>query len=199
MRARLCIALVTACAACAAAACGNDGARPPDRDPTTPTDLAPGRRIKRLTADQFARSLQVATGQTWSRYATYAGALGKADWSEITEEGVDIGVTFDKLVTDAARETCGRAVNATDQAILRYATAADRPGVDGADAKILANLKYLMLRFLGEDISADDDPRLAPWLGLLHGGTPPATDAAMRQRWVAVCIGLVTHPDFLTY
>ena len=182
----------------ALAACGSDPTSdPPDRDPTTPTDTAPGRRLRRLSADQLARSLQVATGQTWSRYAQYAGALGKADWSQITAEGTDIGVTFDKLVTDAARETCGRAVTAPGQAILRHAALADRPGT--GDAKLLANLKYLLLRFHGLDISADDDPRLAPWLGILHGGTPPTTDAVMGQRWSAVCIGLATHPDFLTY
>ncbi len=178
--------------------CGGDPEpTPPDRDPGSPTDVEPGRRVRRLSADQFARSLQVATNQTWSRYAQFAGALGKADWSQITEEGTDIGVTFEKLVTDAARETCRRAVSAPGQAIMRHAVLADRPGA--GDARILANLKYLVLRFHGLDITADDDPRLAPWLGILRGGTAPTTDALMGQRWEAVCIGLVTHPDFLTY
>lgn len=191
---RACLALVLA-----VAACGSDPetTSPPGRDPETPTDTAPGRRIRRLSADQFSRSLQVATGQTWTRYAQYAGALGKADWSQITEEGTDIGVTFDKLVADAARETCRKAVTAPGQAIMRYASVSDRPGV--ADVKILANLKYLMLRFLGEDITADDDPRLEPWLGIIYGGSRITTDALMATRWEAICIGLATHPDFLTY
>jgi hypothetical protein len=181
----------------AVAACGDESTTPPDREPEGPTDLAPGRRIRRLSADQFARSLQVATGQTWSRYAQFAGALGKADWAQITEEGTDIGLTFDKLVTDAARETCRRAVTAPGLAIMRQATLADRPGT--GDARLRANLKYLLLRFHGIDVSADDDPRLAPWLEVLRGAPAPTTDAAMAQRWEAVCIGLVTHPDFLTY
>ena len=181
-----------------AGACGSEPTTsPPDRDPESPTDPAPGRRVRRLTADQFAKSLQVATGQTWSRYAQYAGALGKADWSQITEEGTDIGVTFDKLVTDAAREACGRAVTAPGQAIMRFAALSDRPAYN--DDKILANLKYLLLRFHGVDVTADDDPRLAPWLGIIRGGAAPASDTAMGQRWTAVCIGLATHPDFLTY
>lgn len=181
------------------AACGSEptAPQPPDRDPEVPTDIAPARRIRRLSADQFARSLQVATGQTWSRYAQFAGALGKADWSQITQEGTDIGVTFEKLVGDAARETCRRAITAPGQAILRHAVLADRPGT--GDAKIKANLKYLLMRFHGLDITADDDPRLAPWLGILYGGSPITTDAAMGTRWEAVCIGLATHPDFLTY
>jgi hypothetical protein len=60
----------------ALAACGSDRDDSPDRDPIGPTDLAPARRVRRLTADQFARSLAVATGQAWSRYATYAEAMG---------------------------------------------------------------------------------------------------------------------------
>jgi hypothetical protein len=187
------LALLVAVAACG----GEPEPTPPDRTPESPTDSEPGRRLRRLSADQFARSLQVVTGQTWSRYAQFAGALGKADWSQITEEGVDIGVTFDKLVTDAARETCRRAVTAPGQAIMRHATLADRPAT--AREAVRTNLKYLLLRFHGVDVTADDDPRLAPWLGILEGGTPPATDAQMGQRWEAVCIGLATHVDFLTY
>lgn len=182
------------------AACGSDPSAPPDppvRDPEVPTDMAAGRRIRRLSADQFNRSLQVATGQTWTRYAQFSSALGKADWSQITQEGDDIGVTFEKLTTDAARETCRRAVTAPGQAIMRFAALADRPGA--GDAKIRANLKYLLMRFHGVDVTADDDPRMTPWLSILQGGTAPTTDALMGARWEAVCIGLATHPDFLTY
>ena len=55
-------------------ACGSAAEDPPDRDPVGPTDPAPGRRVRRLTADQFARSLQVATGQAWTRWASPTSA-----------------------------------------------------------------------------------------------------------------------------
>jgi|JI10StandDraft_1071094.scaffolds.fasta_scaffold09253_9 hypothetical protein len=181
------------------AACGSTGDDPPDRDPVGPTDPAPGRRVRRLTADQFARSLEIATGQAWTRYATYAEALGKPDFGELTDEGTDLSVTFDKLVHDAAREACGRAVDLDrtggGTVIMREARPADR----GDRAKAEANLRYLFLRFLGVAIDAGDDPRLAPWLGLLEAAPAPTTDVEMATRWKAVCIGLVTHPDFLTY
>ena len=183
----------------AVAACSSSDDPPPGRDPIGPADPTPARRVRRPTADQFARSLQVATGQAWTKYATYAEALGKPDFGELTDEGTELSVTFDKLVHDAARETCGKAVDldrtTSATVIMRHARPADR----GDHAKYVANLEYLFLRFLGVHIDSADDPRLAPWLTLLEAAPAPATDVDMATRWKAVCIGLVTHPDFVTY
>jgi hypothetical protein len=170
----------------------------PERDPGGTSDLTPGRRVRRLTADQFHRSLQIATGQSWSRYAERAAALGRADFAETTDEGTDFSVTFDKLVHDAARESCKRAVAADRSGadvILRHAGASDR-----GKAELFANVRYLVLRFLGFAVDDGADPRVAPWLALLRAGRfPMISDDEMALRWEAVCIGLVTHPDFLTY
>ena len=175
---------------------------PPDKDPGDPTDPADGRRLSRLTADQFHRSLQVATGQTWSQFENFAATLGRADFVEINDEGRDLSITFDKLVHDAARETCKEAVNADVLAIpapgviLARATVADR-----GTPELAANLQYMLLRFFGQKVTDAADARLLPWLELLthDDGTGPITDETMAERWKAVCIGFVTHPDFVTY
>lgn len=123
----------------------------------------------------------------------FASARGERDG-----EGLDLSVTFDKLVHDAAREACGKAVDldrtAAGTVIMRDARPADRD-----HAKYVANLQYLHLRFLGVKVDAADDARLAPWLTLLEAEPVPTTDTTMATRWKAVCIGLATHPDFLTY
>ena len=71
------------------------------------------------------------------------------------------------------------------------------------EAALAGNVQYLLLRFLGERVTDDDDPRLAPWMRVLtlraEDATEPLTDLEMARRWEAVCIGLATHPDFLTY
>ncbi|RMH23006.1 MAG: hypothetical protein D6701_00770 [Gemmatimonadetes bacterium] len=89
-----------------------------------------------------------------------------------------------------------RTAPAGEGAILRHVSARDR-----APEALAANLRYLFLRFLSVEITSDDDPRLGPWMTVLT--TPPVegefTDEAMEDRWQAVCVGLVTHPDFLTY
>jgi len=172
----------------------------PRRDPAGEAEFPPARRLRRLSAEQFHRSLQVATGQSWSDFERFAGALGRPDLFEVTEEGLETNVTFEKLVEDAARATCAEAVaadraGAEEPAILRFADETSRDA-----ASIDANLRYLMLRFHTVNVTDDADPRLTPWRDVLvwgAGDTP--TDDQMAERWAAVCVGLVTHPDFLSY
>jgi hypothetical protein len=192
VRINIALGLALACVAGCA-----DSPAPPSRDPVGPAEPTEGRRIRRLSAEQFHRSLEIATGQTWARFEAFAPAMGRPDFVDMTEQGLEISVTFDKLVHDAATEACTEAV-AADRAggdvILREASLGDRDG-----APLAANLRYLYRRFLGFRIEEDTDARLAPWLALLEEPAPAASDDAMAARWVAVCIGLVTHPDFLTY
>jgi len=50
----------------------------PNPDDEGPAELPQGRQIRRLTADQFVRSLEKVTGQPWPDYELYAAAMGKA-------------------------------------------------------------------------------------------------------------------------
>lgn len=173
----------------------------PERTPVGPSELEPGRRVRRLSADQLFASLEVATGQRWSDAETFAGSLGRADYVEVTEEGRELNVTFDKLASDAARATCRDAMNnerdgSAPGVLLRHATLEDR-----AEPALRANLRYLLLRFFGARVSDDADPRLDPFLPILttSASGEAITDDSMARRWEAVCVALATHPDFLTY
>lgn len=159
-----------------------------------------GRRMRRMTAAQFHRSLVMVTGQPWPLFDDYAGAMGQADYAEITDEGRELSVTFDKFVHDAALHSCAAAIAADGDGsdagtVMRWVTVSERDLV-----KIRRNLDYLMLRFLGQEMDAED-PRVEPWMDLLVAEPDEGEldDALMRERWTAVCIGLVTHPDFVTY
>ena len=155
-----------------------------------------------MSAAQFNASLEIATGQRWSDYERYAAALGRADFAEITEEGAEFNVTFEKLVEDAARKTCRAAVaadiaGAEDPAILRHASTEDLD-----EATLVENLEYLLLRFHGShDLTGASDERVEPWLNLLLAERPGMEIDAevMQARWTAVCVGLVTHPEFVSY
>ena len=179
---------------------GDDPMLPSDpddvrREPAGGLDGPPARQPSRLTADQFHASLVVATGQPWPAFERFAGAMGRPDYFEVTEENVQASVGFDKLAGDAARDSCAAAV-AADVAgggagvILRHASATDTDR-----ARLLENLRYLLLRFHAVRVTDDADQRLAPFLRILES----PLEADMPTRWQAVCIGLVTHPDFLTY
>jgi hypothetical protein len=161
------------------------------------------RDLRRLTADQFARSLEVATGERWRDFDRFASTLGQPDLVEVLEDGTGIGVAFVKLVTDGARSTCSAAVDADlrrsseQRVILRHAGPSDA----SFDSHV-ANLRYLLMRFWFVDVPESTDPRLTPWLGLLSAPRTDGremTDDDRVARWKAVCIGLATHPDFLSY
>ena len=183
---------------------GDDGpGDPPGKEGEGSAEHPKARQIARLSADQFHRSLEVATGQSWQDYGTYAAALGKPDLAEVTEEGTSFSVSFDKFVHDAARATCRAAVDADlggmlegEPVILRHAQVSDRSPLVYTE-----NLQYLLLRFLAIEVDADD-VRLDPWLTLLTAPPPEGeelSDDLMADRWWAVCVGLATHPDFLSY
>lgn len=180
-----------------------NGGDAPIRESVGGAELDDARRVRRLTADQIARSLEVATGERWRDYDRFAGALGKPDLAEVTDEGLSVSVAFAKLVEDGARATCDAAVNAdvdrpvAERVILRHAGPAD----DDLALQV-ENLQYLLLRFWSVEVTDADDDRLAPWLGLLSAPRTdgePLTNANRLARWKAVCVGLATHPDFLTY
>ncbi|MEM7437159.1 MAG: hypothetical protein AAF436_18535 [Myxococcota bacterium] len=176
-------------------------------EPRSPNDTnaqPETKRLVRLTADQFFRSLEVTTGQRWSRENQYASTLGKPDFNQSTQEAREISVSFVKLAGDAAREVCGRAVDADlemgesgDRVLLKHLN-----GLDPEDDSALENLRYLVLRFHGTYLTDDFDSRLEPWTSILRTDLPTEPgerEAQARDRWKAVCVGLVTHPDFLTY
>ncbi|MCA9581682.1 MAG: hypothetical protein KC416_07790 [Myxococcales bacterium] len=189
--------------------------RPTD-DPEKPTAPKPGtgeepdelvgRSPVRMTAKQYFQSLTVVTGQEWPDYDEFAAILGRPDYQEITEEGRQMSVGFTKVIGDAARTTCSMAVEAdrnqvksAERAILRFVD------LDTEEAARLAeNVRYLLLRFLGQHVTANDDPRVLPWMDVLTTdvsgleGSPTKADV-MALRWTAVCVGLATHPDFVAY
>lgn len=186
---------------------GGDTTGVPGHHDEGDADPPRSRRLRRLSADQFHRSLVAATGQAWSSFDQYAAAMGRPNYADITEQALDLSVTFDKFVHDAAAASCSAAV-ADDllrtpdlRVILRNVELADRDVLT-----LRANLDYLYLRFLAQQ-PGSDDPRIDPWLVLLTeplsdgegNGDGEIDDAQMQQRWVAVCIGLVTHTDFLSY
>lgn len=205
MAAGLCFAIVSSTTAIG---CSSDSSPYTDpRSVVSPEEVPETKRIRRLTADQFFASLEVATGQRWDDERQFAATLGRPDFAEVTAEGREMSVGFAKLAGDAARQTCRRAVEqdrgVTDpdsRVILRKINEVDQ--LDPFDPNVGENLRYLALRFLGVYALDDTDRRLQTWFNLLQDGlveTDEARFGEAEDRWIAVCTGLALHPDFLTY
>jgi hypothetical protein len=175
---------------------------------------------QRLSVAQLRNAFPVVLGNdakgkpiTWMvgtkpGFDTMARTLGEPDYSLVTDEDRTPSPLYAKLMDDAARDGCSRALDAdatradkNARAILRYVEPTDvdpktAPGID-------QNLRYLKLRFHGVHIDATDTTTVAPLEKLFVDGaaasTSSAPDAKARSGWMVVCVALLTAPEFHLY
>lgn len=229
MKAQWFLALVPAAAIAAFACSGNgddslvqgSGNAPPVDHPPIQvqgTSASP----RRLSTDQLRASLPIAFGKdatgapiTWKNGANpalsnpgIARSLGEPDYINTTDEALEPSVLYAKFMDDAARNICGQGLDAdatrTDpaqRALLRHVDLADT--VESNAAGVDANLRYLKLRFHAVKVADGDAATVAPLRELLSTVSKASTEtdpkAKAREGWNAVCVALVTAPEFNLY
>ena len=214
--------LVGCIATFVAAACtGNSTAPgastpPPDSHPvvvSAPTSKQTGR----LSLSQLRGSFPVVLGNdaadlpiTWnagtasspqSGFDLYASTLGEADFVNRTEDDRDASPIYVKFMDDAARSACTQALaadktrsNAEERTLLRYVSLTDTP--ESNDEGFRQNFAYLKLRFHG--IKVTDDSQIESLMKLfVESGKGSKT--AEEDGWRAVCVALLTAPEFHLY
>ncbi len=179
--------------------------------PPVGPDEAPDRDWRRMDIDQLRASLaRVSGGIQWNLSTTdvpdldefqrLSATLGKPDYVQSTQENLEPTLLFQKFLDDAAVHVCTQLV-ATDSAKPQnervFFVHAERNAdpFDDADA-IEANVQYLVLRYHGRSVPLGD-ARLEPWTFLYESTHQVTHDSG--AAWRAVCVGLITHPDFYTY
>lgn len=183
---------------------------PPIEPPPSP------RATRRLTVDQLAASLPIVCGNdekgqpiTWTvksganqlpalAEGGLGAILGKPDFVLATDEPDDASALYVKLMEDMARDVCGKMVTAdlarTDRVLAKFApidTVGDGKAID-------QNLRYLSLRFLSHKV-ADEDVEGIAGLRKIYDSVVSSTAKAgekSREGWRAVCVGLLTSPEF---
>jgi hypothetical protein len=193
-----------------------------------------GRVPRRMSANQVRATFLELTGVAYTGTATirdpdaptgetknpaadlldaYGSALGRADYNYVVHENLEPGISFSKLVLDAARATCGQAARrelgpgaAVPPHLLLKATAADT--FPAGEAAIRANIAALMVRFWGQ-VLAPDDAEVTRVIDVFRAATTtPAwtgPDKAMRPAgtvadgWRVVCVALASSPEFYVY
>ncbi len=184
-----------------------------------PIDIPPeihSRGARRLSVGQLRASLPIAMGKTsagadvtWTSgggtayFTTFSRALGEADYLNITEENLEPSPLYMKFMDDAARDVCDKALVAdfakTDAAartLLRHVALTDNLTTN--EAGIERNLRYLKLRLHAVKI-ADGDSASLEGLKKLFGAAAKANNHSVREGWRAVCIALLTAPEFHLY
>jgi hypothetical protein len=201
-----------------------------------PAPSAPlvGRVPRRMSANQVRATFLELTGVAYTGLATvrdpdaptgetknpaadlldaYGSALGRADYNYVVHENLEPGISFSKLVLDAARFTCGQATQrelgagtAAPPHLLLKATPADT--LPAGEAAIRANIAALMVRFWGQ-VLAPDDAEVTRVLDVFRAAsTAPAWTApdkttrpagSVADGWRVVCIALASSPEFYVY
>lgn len=129
----------------------------------------------------------------------YGKVLGRPDYIDVTTEQSAPSSLYMKLVRDMAQNVCDQMVKAdTNRPADQEKTLWRMAPVDGTatDAQIRENLRYLMLRFTGYRLAADD-PAITDLAtvyadavaGHAEMDPPPAVEG-----WRAVCVALFEDP-----
>ena len=168
------------------------------------------RERRRMDLDQLKATIsQVTEGLSWTEdrngttvdlFDELSGTLGKPNYIETTSEDLTASPLFQKFMTDAANGVCVQAVardlerTRSERVIISAVEPYDR--VETAPDAVNENLKMLLRRFHGRNVAVDSD-QLNPWAWLFETSTFMADDPI--KGWEAVCVALMTHPDFYSY
>jgi len=132
----------------------------------------------------------------------FGKALGRPDFQSSTDEGGVSSALYLKFVGDAARDICTQMAK-NDQLRTDVTTRSLFPKapVDGTatETQITDNLRYLVLRFVGLRVAADDS-MIPPLRGVYDAGVetaaPGAQISAAAEGWRGVCVALFESPLF---
>lgn len=170
-----------------------------------PAPEAPWANRRRMDIDQLDASFTAVTGLVWedaagrSQFEQLSSTLGKPDFIDSTQEDLTVSLLFQKFLGDAAREVCerraeGEADGSLEPWLMSHVSASMT--AESHPAEVDANLQELLLRFHGQDIDPASE-RMSPWRWLFTSSVFVTQDPVVA--WRAVCVGLLTHPDFYSY
>jgi hypothetical protein len=171
--------------------------------------------VQRLSVRQLAQTLPVVLGgNTWmvggtNGFTARSATLGEPDYINVVDENLEASSLYQKFMGDMARDGCTRTANAdgalaqNTRVLMRFVSTTDtlttnRAGVD-------ENLRYLKLRFHGVKVAATDTDSIADLRTVFDSavrgaaGTQTPTAAHVKEGWRAVCVSLLTAPEYHLY
>jgi hypothetical protein len=176
-----------------------------------PDPAASSRELRRLTIDQLQASIsRVTGGLSWrngntDEFERLKTTLGVPNYLDTTNEDLDASLVFQKFLGDGVRAVCTEAIaNDTlmereDRVMVRFVEMSQdwESADDEGKAAIDENLRYMKLRITGRYVAPDDEVGVARlrWLFRSVARATGETDRA----WRAVCVGLMSSPEFYLY
>lgn len=170
---------------------------------------------QRLSIRQLAQSLPVVLGgNTWmvggtNGFNARSATLGEADYINVVDESLEASSLYQKFMGDMARDGCTRTANAdgalaqNQRVLMRFVALNDT--VTSNASGVDQNLRYLKLRFHGVKVADSDVTSIAGLRTVFDAavrgaaGTQTPTAAHVKEGWRAVCVALLTAPEYHLY
>ncbi len=174
---------------------------------------------RRMTIDQLQGSVPVVSGGLdWKTQAKkgsgmvnsyepeqLGATLGRPDYVMVLNEPAEVNSLYVKFADDMARYVCDAIVErdaTTSSADTRVMTRFVDNDETEDSAKINENLRYLLLRFLGQYTTSEEETAnlKAVFDGTVASTTelPPGSTRAL-EGWRNVCVALYKTPAFHVY
>ncbi len=191
-----------------------DASRPGPEDEPPPEDTSRAPRARspgRMTVEQLARSIPVVTGGiSWVEdfgagpidiLEVLSPTLGAPDYLRVTEENLEPTLLIAKFLQDASHRICTRWASADAAAPAAERTLVTHEDWSSLDEEeVRANLRRLQLRFYARRVPDGDDALVDPLYTLFVNASTTAPEArAAHDGWLAVCIAMMTDPEFVLY
>jgi hypothetical protein len=170
------------------------------------------RELRRMSIKQLRAAIESVTGGiSWraqngnDQWELLQDSLGVPNYLDSTNEDLEASLVFQKFLGDAARDVCHEVVERDQQVPVeqRVVLRQMNPELTWEEAtdeekdEIDANLRYLKLRFTGHVGSVDAGDPLARERWLFRSVTHTTGDPI--RGWRAVCVGLLSSPEFYLY
>lgn len=170
---------------------------------------------QRLTISQLTQSMLVVLGgKSWmvgakSGFTVRAATLGQPDYLGVVEENLEASPVYQKFMLDAAISGCtaaadGDAALAANQRVLMRLVGLTDTVASNLTA-VNQNLRYLKLRFHGVKVASNDTASLDALRIVFSSAVSGAAGAAnptaahVKEGWRAVCVALMTAPEYHLY
>lgn len=177
----------------------------------TPDPEANPRHLRRMDLRQLKDAIRTVTGGVyWSdnggrdMFDVLGPSLGVPNYLDITSEDLESSLVFQKFLGDGVRQVCDETIRndldmaPEDRVLIRFVA----PEVTWEDASpqerdaFDQNLRYMKLRMTGHALSPQDEE--LGRLRWLQRSVAHATGSPTRG-WRAVCVGLMSSPEFFLY
>lgn len=173
------------------------------------------RALRRISVEQLSRIIPVLTGGIrWEEdfgagpvdmLTLLAPTLGAPDYRNVTQETLDPNVLMSKFINDGAQRICLKWVDRDRRSIPSDRTLVKPTSSNEAwdlveSGHINSNLARLLLRFFAITVDAEgQNPRLLALRELFDTARATSVQDPMGDAWFAVCLALMTDPEFSIY